>query len=91
VVRLSASEGVKIPHMGWNLVVPVRPGGDEAFYYFVHSYHAVPEDASLISAVTEHGPHHVTAAIERENVLATQFHPEKSQEAGLRLLAAFLA
>jgi glutamine amidotransferase len=99
VVRLAPSPGVKIPHMGWNRVVRTRevegalaelPAEGEHFY-FVHSFHAVPDDAALVAAVTEHGPHRVTAAIQRGNVTATQFHPEKSQDAGLRLLAAFLA
>jgi len=99
VVRLAASEGVKIPHMGWNSVALLREGagpldvfdGEEPYLYFVHSYHAVPDDPSLVAAITEHGPHRITAAIQRENVTATQFHPEKSQETGLRLVAAFLS
>lgn len=99
VTRLTPSVGVKIPHMGWNRVTFQRPDAgplgvfdsDEPYFYFVHGYHAVPEDPSLIAAITEHGPHHVTAAVQRDNVTATQFHPEKSQEAGLRLLASFLS
>ncbi|APR75332.1 Imidazole glycerol phosphate synthase amidotransferase subunit protein [Minicystis rosea] len=99
VARLSAGQGVKIPHMGWNHVTVLRPSAgalaaiptDDAHFYFVHSYHAVPDDPSLVAAVTEHGSQRVTAAIQRDNVTATQFHPEKSQEAGLRLLAAFLS
>ena len=89
---------VKIPHMGWNQVALVREvkgplgglGDSAPHLYFVHSYHAVPADPSLVAAVAEHGPHRITAAIERENVTAVQFHPEKSQEAGLRLLRRFL-
>jgi glutamine amidotransferase len=99
VVRLAPLPDVKIPHMGWNKVVPTRPlggalsgiGEEGEYFYFVHSYHAVPDDPALVAAVTEHGPHRVTAAVQRDNITATQFHPEKSQEAGLRLLAAFLA
>ena len=99
VQRLEPREGVKIPHMGWNQLEIVRAGAgplsvfdEEAPYvYFVHSYHAVPEDATLVAAVTTHGPHRITAAIQRGNLTATQFHPEKSQEAGLRLLSAFLS
>ncbi|HEX9619284.1 MAG TPA: imidazole glycerol phosphate synthase subunit HisH, partial [Polyangiaceae bacterium] len=56
----------------------------------VHSYHAEPSDPSVLRAIAEYGPNRVTAAIARDNVFATQFHPEKSQAAGLRLLAAFL-
>jgi glutamine amidotransferase len=98
VARLGAGDGYKIPHMGWNQVELCGAGrgplaifdGEHPYFYFVHSYHAVPDDASLLAAVTTHGPHRVTAAIQRDNVTATQFHPEKSQLAGLRLLAAFL-
>ena len=61
------------------------------FVYFLHSYFAQPDDASLVAATVTHGPHVITAAVQRENVTATQFHPEKSQTAGLALLAAFLA
>jgi imidazole glycerol-phosphate synthase subunit HisH len=97
VARLSPGDGYKIPHMGWNRVTLLRAegplsvfAGQEPHFYFVHSFHAVPADASILAAVTEHGPHRVTAAVQRDNVTATQFHPEKSQAAGLRLLAAFL-
>ena len=96
-VRLDGA-GVKIPHMGWNRLEPTRAGAgplavyDQAapFVYFVHSFHAVPDDASLVAATVEHGQNRITAAIQRENVTATQFHPEKSQAAGLRFLSAFL-
>lgn len=99
VARLAPSAGVKIPHMGWNRVTLVgSPSGalrtitaEDAHFYFVHSFHAVPDAPELVAAVTDHGPHRVTAAVQRDNVTATQFHPEKSQGAGLRLLAAFLS
>ena len=98
VVRLAPSEGVKIPHMGWNEITILRPGagplaafdGQRPSFYFVHSYHAVPDDPSLVAAVTFHGPHRITAAVQRGNVTAVQFHPEKSQAEGLRFLSAFL-
>jgi glutamine amidotransferase len=84
--------------MGWNRVEVLRAdgplsafAGESPYLYFVHSFHAVPDDPSLLAAVTEHGPYRVTAAVQRDNVTATQFHPEKSQAAGLRLLAAFLS
>ncbi|MEO7329356.1 MAG: imidazole glycerol phosphate synthase subunit HisH [Minicystis sp.] len=93
----TTGERVKIPHMGWNEVEILRAEGalsafadERAYFYFVHSYHAVPADPALVAAVTHHGPLRITAAVQRDNVLATQFHPEKSQEAGLRLLGAFL-
>jgi glutamine amidotransferase len=98
VARLSPGEGYKIPHMGWNRVEVLRAegalsafAGETPYLYFVHSFHAVPEDPSILAAVTEHGPYRVTAAVQRENVTATQFHPEKSQAAGLRLLATFFS
>ncbi|HKQ72023.1 MAG TPA: imidazole glycerol phosphate synthase subunit HisH [Polyangiaceae bacterium] len=91
-------EIVKIPHMGWNRVSLVgaghpilrSAGGEGTHFYFTHSYHAVPSDPSLVVAVAEHGPFRITAAVARGNVFATQFHPEKSQAAGLALLTAFL-
>jgi glutamine amidotransferase len=98
VASLSPGDGYKIPHMGWNRVEILRSEGplsafegESPYFYFVHSFHAVPDDPSLVAAVTEHGPHRVTAAVQRGNVTATQFHPEKSQAAGLRLIAAFLS
>ena len=92
-------EAIKIPHMGWNRVAlgdPAHPllaraGAGGSWFYFVHSFHAVPADPSLVVGTAQHGPYEVTAAIARDNVLATQFHPEKSQAAGLRVLAAFFA
>lgn len=99
VERLSAEGGVKIPHMGWNqldLASGGHPlldaaGGDGTWFYFVHSFHAVPTDPTLVVASSSYGRNVVTAAIARDNVFATQFHPEKSQRAGLGLLGAFLA
>jgi imidazole glycerol-phosphate synthase subunit HisH len=99
VERLGSGEGYKIPHMGWNRITLLDPGhgplgvfaGESPYFYFVHSFHAVPADPAIVAAVTDHGPHRVTAAVQRDNVTATQFHPEKSQAAGLRLLAAFLS
>jgi glutamine amidotransferase len=92
-------EGVKIPHMGWNQLESAgaghrlldAAGGAGTWVYYVHSYHALPADPGLVVATSSHGPHRVTAAIARDNVFAVQFHPEKSQHAGLALLAGFLA
>jgi glutamine amidotransferase len=86
---------LKIPHMGWNALEvlaehPVLAGiasGDHA--YFVHSYHLVPEDAGHLLARADHGGP-VTAVVGRDNMIGTQFHPEKSQATGLRLIANFL-
>jgi glutamine amidotransferase len=96
VRRFDLPAPLKVPHMGWNTVSwrgTGCPGGavaDGAWFYFVHSYHARPADASVVAAVTDYGGP-FCAAVSRGRLFATQFHPEKSQAVGLRLLAAFLA
>jgi imidazole glycerol-phosphate synthase subunit HisH len=96
VRRFSADLGVKVPHMGWNqLRVVRRPPllegcADDASFYFVHSYYAVPTDKRLTATETEHGCT-FTSMIWHENVFATQFHPEKSQGVGLEMLRRFAA
>lgn len=96
VVAIEPSDPtLKIPHMGWNELVPRAahpvldglPGGTHA--YFVHSYHLRPADAADLLAETDYGGP-LAAAIGRANLIGTQFHPEKSQMAGLRLIANFL-
>lgn len=99
-LRDGAERRLKVPHMGWNQ--PLRlatAGGDaardvlperDAWFYFVHSYHAVPVDPSIVAATASYGCLELTAAIARGPLLATQFHPEKSQRAGLALLESFL-
>lgn len=98
VKRLAGGPGLKIPHMGWNQI-ELEHGGDEhllaaggsgTWFYFVHSFHAVPAEPELARAAATYGPNRVTAAVRRDNVLATQFHPEKSQAAGLALMRSFL-
>lgn len=85
----------KIPHMGWNRVRQQHPHPlwrdieDEAWFYFVHSYYARPLNTGDIAATTPYTVEFVSAA-SRDNIFATQFHPEKSQKAGLRLLKNFL-
>ena len=87
--------GLKIPHMGWNALRIRRQHplldnlGDGAHAYFVHSYHMVPQDDAAILADTDYGGR-VAAALGRDNMVGTQFHPEKSQATGLTLLANFL-
>ena len=87
--------GQKVPHMGWNEVRQLRPHPifrgipDRAYFYFVHSYYADPEDASAVIGETEYGLA-FPSVLARGNLLATQFHPEKSGELGLRLYANFL-
>ena len=101
-VRKICAEGLKIPHMGWNYVkigsknytkfgaskfmvgLPAMP-----YFYFVHSYQAIPVDENLVAARTFYGEN-ITAAIEYENIFATQFHPEKSGDVGLKVLKNFV-
>lgn len=93
VVRFAA--GLTVPHMGWNQIEHRQPHPllngvpDSAFAYFAHSYHAVTEDQSIVVASTDYaGP--FPSVVARDNVWAIQFHPEKSQQVGLRLLQNFL-
>ena len=97
VRRFSEKPGLKIPHMGWNSVVPREPEsknwaglGAEPYFYYVHSYFPVPDDDSVIAAETTYDTQKFAAAIERPNLLACQYHPEKSQDAGLQLIRNFL-
>jgi len=85
---------MRIPHMGWNQIRKRQPAAaldgvpDDAYVYFVHSYHVVPEDPAVIATTTDYGAPFVSA-IARDNVFACQFHPEKSQKVGLRILENF--
>jgi imidazole glycerol-phosphate synthase subunit HisH len=94
VVRFDLPREFKVPHMGWNRgTIRHRGGvlegiGDETFFYFVHSYYVVPEDQALVAIETEYGQP-FCAAVWRDNLFATQFHPEKSQADGLRILKNF--
>ncbi len=86
---------LKIPHMGWNEAVAtdnrgLLPAGEALHFYFVHSYAVEPSDARIVAATTDYGVPFVSA-IAFESVFASQFHPEKSQRAGLALLERFLA
>ena len=88
-------DGLVLPHMGWN-TVDVRPGSrlfeglePPTWLYFVHSYAPEPEDVGVVSATTEYGGD-VVAAVEQDRLWATQFHPEKSGDAGLAVLANFV-
>jgi glutamine amidotransferase len=96
VVRFSgeAVAGLRVPHMGWNRLcrrgdTPVLAGVEEGAYaYFVHSYYVVPEDPEIITTETPYGVR-FASSVARDNIFACQFHPEKSQEIGLRMLANF--
>lgn len=96
IVRFQDQPELKIPHMGWNTLDIVRPHrlfegiANGSSVYFVHSYYVVPSDDSVVAARSDHGGLFV-AAVARENLFATQFHPEKSQTVGLRLLKNFAA
>lgn len=94
VVRFADQPDLKVPHMGWN---QVRPASScplltgipaDAYFYFVHSYYVVPEDASVIATHTDYGGP-FASMIGRGNLFATQFHPEKSQQLGLKVLENF--
>lgn len=94
VVRFDVPAELKVPHMGWNQVrfahrPPIFEGIEEgAYFYFVHSYHVVNEDPSAIATETDYGGA-FCSSVWRDNLFATQFHPEKSQAVGLRLLKNF--
>ena len=97
VVRFPNEPGLKVPHMGWNQVRPTHPGdpmwdglGDLPHFYFVHSYYPRPQQAEVVAGTTEYAGIEFAAAVQRGRLFATQFHPEKSQAAGLRLLGNFL-
>lgn len=85
--------GLKIPHMGWNNISLTKPSkilpDTNPFVYFVHSYYINAEDKSIVSAYTEYGTR-LDVAVECGNVFATQFHPEKSGDAGMGILKRFL-
>tara|TARA_R100001143_G_C3360947_1_gene135566 strand:+ start:5138 stop:5743 length:606 start_codon:yes stop_codon:yes gene_type:complete len=88
------SNGMRIPHMGWNELIDVNESifnsdcqGD---YYFIHSYHAIPDDSLIISSKVNY-TEKVVASVNQDNIFATQFHPEKSQKVGLALLKNYFA
>lgn len=94
VVGFHPEENLKVPHMGWNQIrkekdSPFLEGLSSGDYvYFVHSFYVVPEDRSIVATTTEYGEPFVSS-IATETLFACQFHPEKSQELGLRILANF--
>jgi glutamine amidotransferase len=94
VVGFHPKNDFKVPHMGWNRIRKQRDTrflegiADGAYVYFVHSYYVVPQDASVIATTTEYGTEFVSS-VATDHLFASQFHPEKSQEIGLRVLANF--
>lgn len=97
VKRFRHEPGITIPHMGWNQLQFTQPNSalwhqlpTDPWVYFVHSYYVDPVDVTVRSATITHGSQTITAAIARDNLMAVQFHPEKSSEAGLQILANFV-
>ena len=94
VVRFAEGTGLKVPHMGWNEARKRKDSAllsgidDNTYFYFVHSYYAVPEDRSVDLTTTGYGMD-FTSSIMKNNIMACQFHPEKSQKAGLKVLQNF--
>ncbi|MHC4402384.1 MAG: imidazole glycerol phosphate synthase subunit HisH [Planctomycetota bacterium] len=94
VTRFEVPEEYSVPHMGWNQLwiarrPPILEGIEEgAYFYFVHSYHVIPCDSEVIATTTDY-PERFCSMIWRDNLFATQFHPEKSQSDGLRILRNF--
>ena len=98
VRRFRPEPRLTIPHMGWNQLQLTQPNlalwqklPADPWMYFVHSFYAAPVDLSMNAATIIHGSQTVTAAIAHQNLMATQFHPEKSSDAGLQVLSNFVA
>ncbi len=97
VRRFKSEPGLTIPHIGWNRLDLTQPDvplwqhlQHQPWLYFVHSYYVDPIDSTVTAATVTHGSQTVTAAIARDNLVAVQFHPEKSSTAGLQMLANFV-
>lgn len=97
VRRFRSEPGITIPHMGWNQLELAQPQcplwrnlSSQPWVYFVHSYYVDPENPAIQAATVTHGSQTVTAAIARDNLMAMQFHPEKSSNAGLQILSNFV-
>jgi glutamine amidotransferase len=98
VRRFRSEPNITIPHMGWNQLHFTQPRYPlwqglpiDSHVYFVHSYYVAPLDANVIAATVTHGSQTVTAAIAQDNLIAVQFHPEKSSDNGLKILANFVS
>lgn len=93
--RFPAIAGLKIPQIGWNQIKQTKPGNpllanipDNAYVYFVHSYYVIPDNPAVIATTTDYGIT-FTSMVWKDNLFATQFHPEKSQKIGLQILDNF--
>ncbi|MBD2195417.1 MULTISPECIES: imidazole glycerol phosphate synthase subunit HisH [Calothrix] len=98
VKRFIPEPDITIPHMGWNQLEITQPKSimwehlpSQPWVYFVHSYYVEPTDPQIRAAIVTHGTQTVTAAIARDNLMAVQFHPEKSSNIGLQILSNFVA
>ncbi|MEG4277033.1 imidazole glycerol phosphate synthase subunit HisH [Microcoleus sp. MON1_C1] len=98
VRRFRSEPGLTIPHMGWNQLQFPHPDlplwqnlPSDPWVYFVHSYYVAPVDLEVRSAMVTHGSQNVTAAIAKDNLMAVQFHPEKSSSTGLQMLSNFVS
>ena len=98
VRRFRSEPGLTIPHMGWNQLEFAQPNlplweglPSDPWVYFVHSYYVDPVDLQVRSAMVTHGSQNVTAAIAKDNLMAVQFHPEKSSTTGLQMLSNFVS
>lgn len=95
IVRIPADCGMKVPHIGWNDLQFSNSGKlfegipEKSYVYFVHSYYLKAADESIVTATTEYGPH-IHASVEKGNVFACQFHPEKSSDVGMQILRNFI-
>lgn len=98
ILRIPDKEGLKIPHIGWNSLELMNDGrlfrnlpvkeGEQPYVYFVHSYYLKSADESIVKAATEYSTH-IHASVEKDNIFACQFHPEKSSAVGLQILKNF--
>ena len=95
IVRIPAENGLKVPHIGWNNLSYPNKGRlfegikEESFVYFVHSYYLQAADESIVTATSEYGVN-IHASVEKGNVFACQFHPEKSSDVGMQILRNFI-
>ncbi len=95
ILRIPAKEGLRIPHIGWNSLKYPNEGrlfkgiAEDAYVYFVHSYYLKADDPAIVAATTEYGTL-IHASVEKGNVFACQFHPEKSSEIGMKILTNFI-
>lgn len=95
IVRIPSAEDLKIPHIGWNSLTYPNKGRlfkdipEHSYVYFVHSYYLKAQDEKIVTAATEYGAS-IHASVEKDNVFACQFHPEKSSEVGMKILKNFL-